>query len=237
MAVAARRFLRRKRASLLSLSWAHTGDRIAFSHGTVFQAAQSKVEIETIAPDGSARQQLTEKAGNNGFPSFSPDGKQLVFRSGRDGSKNLYIMNRDGGGVRRLTEGNWTDTMAHWSPSGEWIAFASNRGGKSFEIWLIKPDGTGLKKVIGSGGLHNHPHFSPDGQWIVFTSQRAGVSAEEISLPHQPQPYGDLFASRLDGTGLIRLTYNGFEEGTPAWSPAVGITPSKEGRMNKGYND
>jgi Tol biopolymer transport system component len=215
--------------TVFSLSWAHGGDRIALSHGTAFQGPESKVEIETIAPDGTHRKALTDKAGNNGFPSFSPDGKQLVFRSGRDGHKNLYLMHRDGSGVRRLTEGKWTDTMADWSPSGEWIAFASDRD-KNFEIWLIKPDGSGLKKLIGGGGVrHNHPHFSPDSQWIVFTSQRAGLSAEEISLPHQPQPYGDLFAIRLDGSGLMRLTHNGFEEGTPAWSAAMNVKPSKQG--------
>jgi hypothetical protein len=60
----------------------------------------------------------------------------------------------------------------------------------------------------------------------VFASQRAGYSAEEISLPRQPQPYGDLFAVRLDGADLTRLTHNGFEEGTPAWGRAVELQPS-----------
>jgi Tol biopolymer transport system component len=205
--------------TVFSLSWARRGDRIAFSHGKVFQGADFDVDIETIAPDGSGHQVLTTTAGNDAFPSFSPDGEQLVFRSGRGGSKNLYVMNRDGTGVRRLTEGNWTDTMCDWSPTGEWIVFSSDRD-RDFEIWLIRPDGTGLKKLIGEGGRNNHPHFSPDGEWVVFTSQRAGVSAEEISLPHQFQPYGDLFAIRLDGSNLIRLTHNGFEEGTPAWGVA-----------------
>ena len=68
----------------------------------------------------------------------------------------------------------------------------------------------------------------------MFTSQRAGYSAEEISLPRQPQPYGDLFAVRLDGTGLLRLTHNGFEEGTPAWGPPVEFRPSATGRKGGG---
>jgi Tol biopolymer transport system component len=107
--------------------------------------------------------------------------------------------------------------------------FASDRGG-DFEIWLIHPDGTDLHQLIGGGIRNNHPHFSPDGRWVVFTSRRAGYSAEEISLPPQFQPYGDLFAVRLDGTGLIRLTHNGFEEGTPAWGPTLRIVPTGEGR-------
>ncbi|MCI0460044.1 MAG: DPP IV N-terminal domain-containing protein [Gemmataceae bacterium] len=218
-----------KSRTVFSLSWAHSGGRIAFSHGTAFQGPEGEVNIETIAPDGSGHRKLTTDSGNNGFPSYAPDGKRLVFRSGRDGSKNLYVVDADGKNVRRLTEGKWTDTMADWSPTGEWIAFASDRGG-NFEVWLIKPDGTGLKKLIGGGGRHNHPHFSPDGQWVVFTSQRAGLSAEEISLPRQPQAYGDLFLIRLDGTGLTRLTHNGFEEGTPAWAPVLDLRLSGDGR-------
>lgn len=219
--------------SVFSLSWAHQRNRIAFSHGTAFQGPRSTVNIETVAPDGSGHKALTAKTGNNAFPSFSPDGKRLAFRSGRSGSKNLYIMDLSSTTVTRLTKGKWTDTMVDWSPTGKWITFASNRD-RNFEIWLIRPDGTGLKKLIGGGGRNNHPHFSPDGQWIVFTSQRAGYSAEEISLPHQPQPYGDLFAIRTDGTGLVRLTHNGFEEGTPAWGAVTGVKPSKEGKKGKG---
>ncbi len=217
---------------MFSVSWAHEGDRIAFSRGPVFQGPGGKVDIVSVRPDGSEARTLTGEPGNDGFPSFAPDGRRLVFRSGRGGSKNLYIMDADGADVRRLTEGRWTDTMCDWSPAGDMIAFASDRDG-DFEVWLIRPDGTGLRKLVGGGGRNNHPHFSPDGRWVVFTSQRAGYSAEEISLPSQPQPYGDLFAVRIDGTGLMRLTHNGFEEGTPAWGPVLEITPTAEGQGEK----
>jgi putative membrane-bound dehydrogenase-like protein len=203
---------------VFSLSWSRGDDRIAFSRGGAFQGPEGQVEISSVKADGSEVRDLTKGSGNNGFPSFSPDGSRLVFRSGRDGSKNLYTMKSDGSEVRRLTEGKWTDTMGDWSPAGDWIVFASDRGGE-FEIWVVKPDGNGLHKLVAGGGKNNHPHFSPDGKWVVFTSQRAGYSAEEVSLPHQFQPYGDLFAIRLDGRDLLRLTHTPFEEGTPAWGP------------------
>ncbi|KAL3675665.1 hypothetical protein R1sor_025613 [Riccia sorocarpa] len=65
--------------------------------------------------------QLTKKGtGNNAFPSPSPDGKYVVFRSGRSGHKNLYIMDAVDGEekeLKQLTDGAWTDTMANWSPT------------------------------------------------------------------------------------------------------------------------
>jgi Tol biopolymer transport system component len=226
-----------KHRGLFSTSWAHQGDRIAFAVGPAFGGAKDEVDIGTIHPDGSGFTQLTRAAGNNGFPAFAPDGRRLVFRTGQGGFKNLAIMDADGRNIRPLTQGKWTDTMSDWSRSGtgEWIVFASDRDGQ-FEIWRIKPDGTGLQKIVSGGGRNNHPHFSPDGRRIVFTSRRAGHSAEEISLPEQPQPYGELFVVRLDGTGLLRLTHNGFEEGTPAWGPLApgALAPSSEARPPSG---
>jgi Tol biopolymer transport system component len=209
------------RTDLFSLSWAPSGDLLAFARGGYFRGPKTPIDIATVRPDGSDLKTLITDGSNAGWPSFSPDGKQVVFRSGRGGSKNLYIARRDGRGVRRLTAGDWTDTMCHWSPTGEWIVFASNRDG-DFHLWLIKPDGSGLRKLLG-GARHNHPHFSPDGKWVVFASSYAGTSAEAVSLPRTDEPFGELFIIRLDGTGLTRLTHNGFSEGTPDWGPTVAI--------------
>ncbi|XP_061352631.1 uncharacterized protein LOC133297484 [Gastrolobium bilobum] len=195
--------------------------------GETFASESSEVDIVSININKKSLKRLTLDGENNAFPSLSPDGKWIVFRSGRSGHKNLYVMDAVGGernGLRRLTEGPWSDTMCNWSPDGEWIAFASDRhdpGSGSFEIYLIHPDGTGLRKLIqsGSGGRTNHPYFSPDGKSIVFTSDYAGISAEPISNPHHYQPYGEIFTVRLDGSGIQRLTHNSYEDGTPAWSP------------------
>ncbi|GMH00939.1 hypothetical protein Nepgr_002778 [Nepenthes gracilis] len=197
------------------------------STGPIFATESSKVDIISINIDEEniTYTKLTEGGENNAFPSPSPDGKWVVFRSGRSGHKNLYIIDaQDGekGAIWRLTEGPWTDTMCNWSPSGEWIVFASDRdspGSGHFELYRIHPNGTGLRKVIqnGSGGRVNHPWFSPDGRRIVFTSDHAGVSAEVISTPHQFQPYGEIFVANLDGSDIQRLTHNSYEDGTPTW--------------------
>jgi Tol biopolymer transport system component len=200
------------------------------SAGPKFASAGTEVDIISINADDvdqSRIKKLTTNGKNNAFPSPSPDGKWIVFRSGRSGYKNLYIMDaEDGekGGLHRLTNGPWSDTMCNWSPDGEWIAFASDRDSPdsgSFELYLIHPNGTGLRKVIqsGLGGRTNHPWFSPDGKSIVFTSDYGGISAEPIAYPHQYQPYGDIFTVKLDGSDVKRLTHNPYEDGTPTWVP------------------
>ncbi|KAK6131526.1 hypothetical protein DH2020_034733 [Rehmannia glutinosa] len=199
------------------------------SVGPIFAGERSNVDIVSVNVDDEnpSIKTLTHGGQNNAFPSASPDGKWVVFRSGRSGYKNLYVMdalNGETGGLRRLTEGPWTDTMCNWSPDGEWIAFSSDRGNPgsgSYELFKIHPNGTGLQKVLqsGSGGRINHPWFSPDGKYIVFVADYAGVSAEPISNPHHFQPYGDVFMIKSDGSGIQRLTHNSYEDGTPAWSP------------------
>ncbi|XP_043720719.1 uncharacterized protein LOC122668190 [Telopea speciosissima] len=205
------------------------------SIGPIFAEESTDVDIVSVAVDEDKNgemgyapyKKLTIGGKNNAFPSPSPDGKWVVFRSGRSGYKNLYLMDAIEGeksGLRRLTEGPWTDTMCNWSPDSEWIAFASDRdnpGGGSFAIYVIHPNGTDLKKVVHSGedGRTNHPWFSPDGKSIVFTSDYVGVSAEPIANPHHFGPYGEIFTAKVDGSGIQRLTHNSYEDGTPSWGP------------------
>lgn len=230
-------------AMAFSTAWDQVRPGVIYTAiGETFASESTEVDIVSIDVDRNNRvKRLTHDGKNNAFPSPSPDGKWIVFRSGRSGHKNLYLMDAVDGerkGLRRLTEGPWTDTMCNWSPDGEWIAFASDRhdpGTGSFEIYLIHPNGTGLRKLIqsGSGGRTNHPYFSPDGKSIVFTSDYAGISAEPISNPHHYQPYGEIFTVGLDGSGIQRLTHNSYEDGTPAWSPKymkpVNVERAKDG--------
>lgn len=229
-------------------SWSPTEKNVIYtSLGPIFGPARATVQIAriTINSDdlnGGDNEEVASEvkiltkddSGNNAFPACSPDGKFLVFRSGRSGHKNLYIVDAVNGefdgGIRRLTDGPWIDTMPSWSPTGDLIAFSSNmhnpKNSEVFSIYVIRPDGSGLRRVHvagpdGCGDVDkeriNHVCFSRDGQWLLFTSNLGGVTAEPVSLPNQFQPYGDLFVVRLDGTGLRRLTWNGYENGTPTW--------------------
>lgn len=245
-------------------SWSPTERHVIYtSLGPIFESVKATVQIARITFDPSDlngdREDIPcdvkiltrEDTGNNAFPSCSPDGKWIVFRSGRSGHKNLYIVDAVNGefdgGVRQLTDGPWIDTMPSWSPNGDLIAFSSNRhnpdDATTFGIYVVKPDGSGLKRIYvagpeGSDDVDrerlNHVCFSKDGEWLLFTANLGGVTAEPVSWPNQFQPYGDLFVARLDGSGLRRLTWNGFENGTPAWSSGVDLDM---GRLSLGDNE
>ncbi|XP_050205048.1 uncharacterized protein LOC126655091 [Mercurialis annua] len=197
--------------------WNQKEDTLYICKGPSFEADQevaiyaifnaSKIKGENVKPT-----LLTKAGSNNAFPSSSPDGKRLVFRTRREESgkkiyKKLYIMEDakrgeyNGGKAKRLTSGPGTDTHCQWSPRGEWIAFSSTRdkpkgAPKSdndldpgyFGVYLVHADKPEVVvRVIGSGpdisGHVNHPVFSPDGMCIAVTSDLAGVSVDPISLP------------------------------------------------------
>jgi tricorn protease-like protein len=203
--------------------WSRDGQWIVCAVGATFGKPSARVDIWKFHPDGSEAMNLTVGSGaNNGFPYFSPDGKQIVFRSGRDGNHEIYLMNADGTNVKRLTNTPATDTMPSFSPDGKQIAFVSTRDG-DHEIYIMDlgPDGKPgePRRITHSPGFDTHPVFSPDGKWLVFSSQRGGLNDEEPLIPvFNPQPYGELYALRLSDGLVVRLTHNKWEDGTPAWA-------------------
>jgi Tol biopolymer transport system component len=117
--------------------------------------------------------------------------------------------------VTMLTEGY--DNFPLWSPRGDLIMF-SRVIDNDYEIYTIKPDGTGVRRLTNAPGNDAHQGWSPDGERIVFASSRRGFKDEAI-YTNAPQPYGEIFSMRYDGSDLQQLTDNQWEEGTPAWQP------------------
>ena len=105
-------------------SWSPNGDVIAFtrrSGGT----EDYDYDIFTMRPDGTNVRRLTDAPGNDSHSSWSPDGKFILWTSGRYGFKDeaalydnafqpfaqIFIMNADGSDQRVLTRSRWEDSM------------------------------------------------------------------------------------------------------------------------------
>jgi Tol biopolymer transport system component len=206
--------------SALGPVWSPQGDKIAFAFGQFFQSINGPAvsDIAVMHSDGTGLKILTDGSGNYGFPSWSPDGRYIVYRSSGKDKNNLSIINVETSEVRALTTGSNNDNFPSWSPMGDRISFTSYRDG-DYEIYTIKRDGTDVRRLTDISGNDAHNTWSPDGKWIVFTSARGGFKDEAVLHPYNPQPYGDIYVMRADGSDVRMLTDNQFEEGTPSWIP------------------
>ena len=206
--------------SALAPAWSPRQDLVAFGLGTFFPRVNGPAvaDIAVVRGDGSDLRILTDGSGNFGFPSWSPDGRRLVYRVADGGRFGLSVVDVDTRAVSVLTTGSAHDNSPSWSPNGERIVFTSDRDG-DFEVYTIRIDGTDLRRLTRSPGNDAHTAWSPDGEWIAFASARGGFKDEAPLHPHNPQPYGDLYVMRADGSDVRRLTDDQFEDGTPAWLP------------------
>jgi Tol biopolymer transport system component len=199
-----------------SADWSPRGDAILFGLGQYFRNRAQGAQVAIINPDGSGLRGITSGGNNNGFPSYAPDGKRFVYRTFGPEGQGLRIMNLEDGQVTKLTEDY--DTFPKWSPRGDMILFV-RRFEESFVIFTIGPDGKRLKRLTGPGSDDSHATWSPDGEWIALSSARMGFKDEALNTD-SPQPYGEIFVMRYDGTRVEQLTDNQWEEGTPAWLPS-----------------
>jgi Tol biopolymer transport system component len=176
-----------------------------------------------IRPDGSGFREITSGANNNGFPSMSPDAKRFVYRTAGPDGQGLRIKDLETSTVTTLTTDY--DNFPLWSPRGNLIIFVRQYQG-DYEVFSIRPDGQDLRRLTNSRGNEGHLAWSPDGEWIIFSSTRMGFKDESL-YTEAPQPYGELFVMRYDGTHIEQLTDNQWEDAGPAWQPRPPLRSSR----------
>lgn len=200
--------------------WSPAGDRVAFAFGSFFQTqlGPAVADIAVVNRDGSGLRLLTDGSGNFSFPSWSPDGGQIVYRASGKDNLGLVVMTVATGAVRALTPGSSHDNFPAWSPQGDRIAF-TRFFDSDYELYTIKPDGTDARRLTKIPGNDAHCSWSPDGEWLAFVSARGGFKDEAALHPGNAQQYGDLYVMRANGSDVRQLTDTPFEEGTATWAP------------------
>ena len=112
---------------------------------------------------------LTKFKGIDTAPSYSPDGKDIVFESDRSGRQQIYTMNLKSKKIKRISFGKGKYATPVWSPRGDLIAFTKFLNGE-FYIGVMYKDGKG-ERVVYKAYLVEGPTWAPNGRVLAFYSQ------------------------------------------------------------------
>jgi serine/threonine protein kinase/tricorn protease-like protein len=130
---------------------------------------------DNLREAGASDKWITRGNSSDRQPSYSPDGKTLLFTSNRSGNLDLWLTSSDGV-VRRVTDDASEDWDPAFTPDGKKIVWSSGRSG-NLEIWIANTDGTGAQQISHDRVDAENPTATPDG-WIVYNSfnlQKAGI--------------------------------------------------------------
>jgi Tol biopolymer transport system component len=144
--------------------------------------------------DGTGATNLTQRAGFDSEPAWSPDGAKIAFA--RD--NGIAVMNADGSNVHVLVSYGF---FPAWSPDGSKIAFSDNSG-----VVVMNADGSGPVHLTDQN-LDYRPAWSPDGAYIAFDRW--------ASFANQTRA---VFVMHSDGSDLHELTPDTVDSTSPRFS-------------------
>ncbi len=164
--------------------------------------------------------QVSDAGSHNIHPSWSPDGRTLVWCSTEDlGSGDWMLAVRELSASRtRVLEGV-DGLLPEWSPQGDTIAFQRmrRRDGWFGSIWTLRYEAgqvRDLRAVFSSDDWAAiNPSWSPDGRRLVFAT--VAQSRARAGVLHESD---DVWTVGADGSFPARLTTSPASDGMPCWA-------------------
>ncbi|MFN3597967.1 MAG: amidohydrolase family protein [Rubricoccaceae bacterium] len=151
-------------------------------------------DLYVMPVTGGRAERLTSGPAWDAQPRFSPDGRRIVFTSDREGGDNVFVMNRDGSGVRAVTSERFRLlNNPVWTPDGEYVIakkhFTGTRSLGSGELWLFHAGagGAGLRMTERPNDQQDvgEPAVSPDGRFVYWSQDTTpGPTFQYNKDPH-----------------------------------------------------
>jgi TolB protein len=188
----------------------------------------SSYDIFVADLDGNIVKQLTNSKGYDAEATISPDGKQMLYTSTKDGDIDLYIMNLKTGKEKRITSALGYDGGAWFSPDGTKIIWRASRpkteaevkeykdllaenlvAPTNMEVFTANVDGSNMKQVTSFGNANWAPAFMPDNKRIIFASNHQSKRGFPFNL----------FIINEDGSNLQKISAEKSFDAFPMFSP------------------
>ena len=126
-----------------------------------FETKRPAIYLQDLST--GTREVLTSFKGLNGAPSFSPDGKSMLFTASMNGNPEIYQMDLSTRQVKRMTNDSGIDTEARYTPDGKAFIFTSDRGG-SPQIYRYDFGNGSVKRLTFKGSFNARGTLSADGK-------------------------------------------------------------------------
>jgi TolB protein len=228
-------------------SFSPNGKVIAYS----FEDDFGEGRLGLIAADGSWRRSLPHRRsrgrGPSHFddtaPSFSPNGKKIVFARRATDSRelsDLFVMRVDGSDLRRLTRGHGQESHPEFSPDGRHITFDRHvfagtitleNPYPGMEIFAMRSSGTHVRRLTHDSIQDEAPTYSPDGRSIIWSrhSGNYGSLWEMTRKGASPHPLMDLSRGGTDPDFSPDGRWILFEDYNEPYPLGAGIMPASGG--------
>src|SRR6201991_491830 len=157
-------------------TWSPDGNLIAFASNRDTGPPYNpyNLDIYVMNADGSNVRRIVDDPEYDVSPQWSPDGRKIVFVTGRNGNFDVYEMNADGTEQRNLTaDHDKSDGAPVWSIDGQNIAFSRKIEGKD-QLFIMDANGGNLKRVTHNSGNNVSAGWSPDSSKLIFQSDQDG---------------------------------------------------------------
>jgi len=209
------RLVLESRYPLMSPSWSPDGQWLAY---VSFENKKSAIYVQFVRT--GERRQVSARAGINGAPVWSPDGKKLALTlGGSGGNPDIYVLELQTQNLTRITDDPAIDTEAAWAPDGKFIYFTSDRAGGP-QIYKIGVNpGDRPKRITFSGNYNARPRLSADGNQLAMVTLDSGnyrVAVQDLS------------------SGTVRVLSKGHLDESPSFAPNGSTIIYSEREANRG---